>query len=162
MARFVFKLESVLQHRRRLERQAQVALAERAAAVRALHDQLQELNAGLVRSNNELRENHLVGRVDVSYLSAHRRFTHDVTDRGAHLLQRIALAQKGMDEARTLLAEAARQRKVMETLREKHESHWRQEQKRREAGDENEAAGRVAFEQFAEMASTATAGEAAR
>jgi flagellar export protein FliJ len=155
MARFQFKFEAVLQHRRRLERQAQVALAERSAIARSLHDQLRELNTRLVRSTDELRQNHLVGKIDVGYLSAHRRFTHDVTDRGAHLLQRIGLAQKGVDEARGLLAEAARQRKAIETLREKYELRWREDQSRRQAAEEDDAAGRLAYENLCELVEVA-------
>ena len=57
MARFQFKLEPVLAHRRRLERQAQLAVAERAGIVHALHEELRVLNERLVRSSDELRRN---------------------------------------------------------------------------------------------------------
>lgn len=158
MARFQFKLEAVYQHRLRLERQAQMALAERSSIVRTLHDELHDLNARLVRSTDDLRRNHLVGAIDVGYLSAHRRFTHDVTDRGAHLLQRIGMAQKRVDEARGLLAEAARQRKAIETLREKHELRWRADQERRRFSEEDDTAGRLAYENLCELAAVGEGG----
>ena len=142
MPRFTFKLEGVLQLRERAEQQAQRALAERAGAARRLSEELTALNDDLVASTQELRGGRLVGQIDLAYLAAHRRFTTDVTRAGAALMQRLALAERDVQAARAELAEAAKQRRVLETLRDKHEARWRAEQQRRETVEADEAAGR--------------------
>ena len=48
------------------------------------------------------------------------------------IAQRIAAAQQRVTEARLALAEAAKQRKVMEKLREKHHERWRADQAAKE------------------------------
>ena len=51
---------------------------------------------------------------------------------GMAIAQKIAVAQQRVIEARNVLAEAAKQRKVMEKLREKHHERWRSEQAAKE------------------------------
>ena len=150
MAKFAFKLDGVLRHRQRLEREAQRALAEKLAAAAGLQDQLKRLNDDLVQSTNVLRSQHLVGSIDLSYLTAHRRYTADVTRRGTLLMQKLALAQRAVDEARRALGEAARQRKVLETLRETHLARWRAEQARRDLSQTDEVATGIAYDNLRE------------
>ncbi|MEL7239299.1 MAG: hypothetical protein AAGK78_10585, partial [Planctomycetota bacterium] len=78
MSKFVFKLDGVLRQRKRLEQQQQRVVAEAQAKANLLTEQLETLNAGLVSASEELRKNHLVGTIDVRYLTAHRRYTADV------------------------------------------------------------------------------------
>lgn len=132
MAKFVFKLDGVLRHRKRLEQHAQRDVAEAQANVNSLTEELRELNAGLTAAADELRTNHLVGTIDVRYLTAHRRYTADVTQRGTMLMQKLAVAQRDVETRRAGLMEAAKQRKVLEKLRDKHELRWKEEQARRE------------------------------
>jgi flagellar export protein FliJ len=63
----------------------------------------------------------------MNFLSAHRRFTNAMFRKSASIQQKIAQAKQKVTEARTILAEAAKQRKVMEKLREKHYERWRAE-----------------------------------
>ncbi len=142
MPTFTFKLDGVLQLRKRAEQQAQRTVAERARAAQQLSDELTALNDNLVAATNELRGGRLVGSVDVAYLAAHRRFTTDVTRQGATLMQKLALAEREVCEARSLLAEAVKQRRVLETLREKHHARWKAEQQKRELNEADEDAGR--------------------
>ncbi len=143
MSKFTFSLEPVLRHRLRLEQQAQRVVAERAAGVTRLQDELSALNADLSTSTAQLRSQHLVGSLDLAYLTAHRRYTADVARRGTLLMQRIAVAQRGVDEARARLIEAAKQRRAMETLREKQEARWRADQARRELAEADDATSRL-------------------
>ena len=142
MAKFVFKLDGVLNLRLRTEQQAQRAAAERQAEVNRVTDELRHLNADLQSAADELRAHHLTGRVDVGYLAAHRRFTADVTRRGSALMAKIALAERSAAEAKARLAEAAKQRRILEILRDKQHARWRADETRRELAEADDASGR--------------------
>ena len=62
----------------------------------------------------------------------------------------IAQAQKLVTEAQLILAEAAKNRKAIEKLKEKHYETWRHEQAYREAMELDEIGMRLAFESFTE------------
>src|SRR4051794_7518015 len=119
MARFVFKLESVLKMRKRVEQEKQRELALREAKVVELKAALTELDQSLRAASDDLRQNHLTGAINLSFLTAHRRFLLSMRRQGIQIAQQIATAQLHVDEARKQLAEAAKRRKAIERLREK-------------------------------------------
>ena len=125
MPRFVFKLQPVLKHRQRLERDAQVELAARQAVVQQHEQELRLLQQSLQEANRDVRQHHLAGRLDMGFLMSHRRFVLGMHRKAMEVVQKMALAQRRVEEARGLLLEAARQRKIMEKLRERHLERWR-------------------------------------
>lgn len=133
MPGFVFQLEGVLRHRRNVERQCQRQLALAQAQMQELRDQLRGLDLELQDANADLRNNRLVGRLDLSFLAAHRRFVASMQAKGMLLVQKMALIQRQVDEGHAALAAAAKARKVIEKLREKHLERWQSEENRREA-----------------------------
>ena len=140
MARFVFKLQAVLALREREELTARRAMAERQRDANQLRDELIQLNADLVQSQQDLRGSHLTGRLDPNYLSAHRRFTIDVSRRGRETMNKIGLADKLLEDARKELAVATQRRRAIERLRDKQEAEWREATERRDlaaADDDN-------------------------
>ncbi len=142
MPTFVFKLGGVLNLRIRTEQQAQRAFAERQTEVNRVTDELRQLNTDLQDAADELRTHHLLGSVNVSYLAAHRRFTADVARRGSDLMTKIAMAERSAREAQARLAEAAKQRKILEILRDKHYARWRADEIRRDVAQSDDASGR--------------------
>lgn len=132
MARFRFRLQAVLRHRLQIEEERQRALAVVQQQLTAMTNELKAMDDQVEQANNDLRANHLVGPVDVGYLTAHRRFIVGVRRQAMQLVQRMAMVQKQVDEARLALAEAAKQRKIIEKLREKQLDRWRQESARKE------------------------------
>jgi len=146
MARFVFKLAGVLKQRLHEERRRQRELAERQANLAALQQRLKELNDRVQQTNDDVRSNHLTGPLDMNFLAAHRRFLA-ATQRGAvEIVQRMAIAQKQVDEALAHLAEASKQRKIIEKLREKQFERWRAEQDRKEVAELDEVAMQMSYQ----------------
>ena len=133
MARFVFKLETVLRHRENVERQRMRDLALVQAKMTALESQLRALDAEVKESNETMRRNHLVGRIDLDLLAAHRRYLGATQRRALEIAREMVAVQKSMDEARSFLAAAARDRKVLEKLREKQQAAWQAQMNHREA-----------------------------
>jgi len=138
MARFVFKLDAVLRHRKAIEQEKLRLYAAALAAFKELEDQLKELNLTMRQTNDDILQNHLLGKLDIGFITAHRRFLLGMQRKAASLAASMATAQKQVDAARAVLAEAAKQRKVMEKLREKQEQRWKEEVSRKEmiAADE--------------------------
>lgn len=150
MARFVFKLEALLEARQRAEKDRQRELAERAAVVVECEQQLKNLDTQVKTATDDVRENHLTGKLDLNFLAAHRRFLGAMQRSAMDVVQKLANASKRVDEARVVLVEAAKQRKVIEKLREKQLERWKAEQARRELADLDEVGGQIAFSNLSE------------
>ncbi|MCS7033933.1 MAG: flagellar export protein FliJ [Phycisphaerae bacterium] len=130
MARFRFSLAGLLRHRKQLERQEQRKVAEHQAWVKRLTDELHRMDAQRNSVVQEVRQHHLSGRLDISFLTAHRRYAAAMQRRAVEQARRIVAAQQALDDARTKLVEAARQRKIIEKLREKRYQEWLAQQER--------------------------------
>jgi flagellar FliJ protein len=139
MAKFVFQLQGVLRQREYAERQRQRDFSVAQGELAKLQAGLRELEQSQQQATGELRTNHLLGPIDLAYLAAHRRFIFAVQRKGVLLMQRIALAQRKVEEMRLLLAEAAKQRKAIEILRDKRLAAWRAAEAKKEADALDEA-----------------------
>jgi flagellar FliJ protein len=137
MAKFVFKLEALLKQREREEQECLRLLAEQAAVVNSAQEAVRRINE-TVQSGHEDVRRHLMGPLDMGFLTAHRRFMGAMQRQVIELVQKAVQAKKRLEEARTRLAEAARRRKAIEILREKQFDRWRMQQARAETalGDE--------------------------
>jgi flagellar export protein FliJ len=140
MPQFKFKLAAVLRHREILEQSKERDYALAQGKVKELQDQLAALNQSMQSTNDDIRQNHLVGRLDVHFITAHRRFLVGKQRKAVDLVTAIAAAQKQADVARAALAEAAKQRKILEKLRETQQQRWREEASRKELAAADESA----------------------
>jgi flagellar FliJ protein len=152
MAQFKFKLAAVLRHREAIEKEKQRDYALALARQKELEDQLKALDQQMQATNDDVRQNHLVGRLDVSFITAHRRFLLGMRRKAMDLVTAIAKAQKEAEAARVVVAEAAKQRMVLEKLREKQEERWKDEAARKEMMALDEVAMQIAFAQAAPQA----------
>lgn len=152
MPRFVFPLEAVLRHRARAEQERQRELAVAQAEMARLQGELKALNDAMQSSTADMKANHLTGSLDVSFLAAHRRYTVAMQRSGMTLVQDIARQQRKVDEAQRLLNEAARERKIMEKLRERQYERWRAEVGRKEAAGLDEVGMQLAYRNHAATA----------
>jgi len=146
MAKFVFKLEGVLEHRRNVERERQRAVAENRAQMTALENQLRDLDRRAQESTQDLRNNRLTGALDMQFIAAHRRFMIAMQRQAMELAQKMAGVQRKLEEAQKELLEAAKQRKVIEKLKEKQLERWRAEMARSEANQMDEIGMQIGFE----------------
>ena len=150
MARFIFKLEGVLRQRKHVEQEKMRALATSLKHQADCDAELKRLNDTVQQTNDDVRRNHLTGVLDMDFLAAHRRFMNAMQRQALSIAQKIAAAQQRVNEARIALAEAAKQRKVMEKLREKHQERWRAEQAQKEMRELDEIGLQIAFETMAD------------
>src|SRR5215218_6103290 len=152
MSKFVFRLASVLRHREHVEQERQRDLAIAQGEMTRLRAELKALNDALQGSAAEMKAGHLTGSLDVNYLAAHRRYTVAMQRQGLSLVQEMARQQKKVDEAQRLFDEAAKERKVIEKLRERQHERWASEAGRKEAAQLDEVGMQMTYRRHAATA----------
>lgn len=139
MPRFVFKLQPVLDQRRRVEDDAQRELAQLLRQRMIFQQQLRDLQ-GSIRSDKATMTASLTGHVDVSRIREHARHAGHVTQRAQQLTVSMLGLERRIETARGNLLEATKRRKAIELLRDKQQKRWETEQRRREATQLDEIA----------------------
>jgi len=139
MAGFQFRYESVLEQRRRAERQRQRELAELKTREQSMKDELRQMQQTIDQSKRDMSEG-LVGRVDLNAIGDVSRYSGQVMVRGQQLVQDLASMDQQLTEARQRLMEATRQRKILERLREREYERWLWHQRRAERRQQDELA----------------------
>jgi len=145
MAQFHFQLEAVLRHRERLEKDCQRDVAVAQAEMGRIQSELRALNHQVQTTTADVRQNHLTGRLDLSFLAAHRRYVLGMQRRAMGLVQKAAQQQRVVEEAQKKLAEAMKQRKVLEKLRERQHRRWAEGLARGEARELDEVITQMSF-----------------
>ena len=148
MAKFAFQLEAVLRHREHVEQERQRELAEAQAEMARLQAELTRLNGSIESGMDDLRTNGLVGTLDMRYIAAHRRFVLAVRQQAMGVVQAMARQQLKVDEARRNLAEAAKQRKILEKLRERQFDRWKTQQTRDELEELDEVGAQLGYREL--------------
>ncbi|MCD6582640.1 MAG: flagellar export protein FliJ [Desulfuromusa sp.] len=126
-----FKLQSVLNYRQSLENQAQQVLAASLQRQNELETQLQQQQQNLQQHDGELKQRQqeglTVAEIDLyeSQIQHCRRLIKDMQGRLQQLDPQIVSERKE-------LLHAARERQVMEKLKDKQEAEYRQELSRKE------------------------------
>jgi len=139
MARFRFKLQTLLEQREREETQRQREFAH-------AHKRRQELEAELmqisrtIQSSRQALGRSLVGRVDMTQVGAFARYSGQSSARAHALVRKIAKADEELEKARRALMEARRQHQAIEQLRDRAYQTWLAEQRRREQREQDERA----------------------
>jgi flagellar FliJ protein len=148
MAQFTFKLQPVLRQRKLIEesRQRDVAAAEAQRA--AIARELQQLEEAVQSALTELREHRLTGVLNLAYLAGHRRFMLAMQRQGASIAQKLEEAKKKVDAERAKLAEASKQRRIIEKLREHQHTAWTEAVNRKETAALDEVAMQMSSEQL--------------
>lgn len=134
MPRFIFTLEPVLDHRKRIEDQSQRELARHLRQQMILMDQLRQMQQTIRASKHDLADG-LIGRVDMTRVSDFARYAGQTSIRAQQIVQRLAGLQQQIDAARQKLMEATRQRKALELLRDRRLAAWRQQEERRQTAE---------------------------
>jgi flagellar FliJ protein len=158
MPRFVFQFDAVLRHRKTLEEQRQRELALAQREMTKLEAQLREIDDTTRGVSTDVRDNRLTGTLDMSFLAAHRRYVLAMQRKAIVIAQKMAQQQQVVDAARRALTEAAKQRKIMEKLKERQHERWKSEESRRQLEELDEVRMRLALEPYFAAASETGAG----
>lgn len=131
MAKFRFKLESVLAQRQRVEDERQRELAKLLRERFILETELRHMQEAITADKVEM-SGELVGRVDVGRIRAHANHANQVTLRAQQIAVRMMGLEKQIEAARGKLLDATKGRKAIELLKDKQLKRWQTELDRRE------------------------------
>jgi flagellar protein FliJ len=150
MAKFVFQLDGVLRQRKHVEDQRKRELSAIQQQMSALDAELRALDASVRTAEEDLRQNRLVGKIDLAFLAAHRRYAFAMQRKAMGVVQKMADVQVQLEKAQRLAAEASKQKKILEKLRERRFARWREQLERRDLIEMDEISTRLSYEQNAE------------
>lgn len=142
MAKFRFRLATLLRLREaaRDDRRAQLAEAYRADEIIARQEQ--GLAAELIELEEQTRQAAAPGHLDVDRLLEVRRYDLIVRSQQQHVRQQRQAVQAEIERRREALVDADRRVRVLEKLRQKQSERHRQEEIRQEIKQLDETASR--------------------
>jgi flagellar protein FliJ len=140
MAQFKFKLQAVHRQRELLEQERRREFAVAQGKLVLEQQELKRLDETVRLAVTDLRENQLIGPLNLSFLAAHRRFMLAMQRQGLAQLAKVDAAKKVVDAVRVRLLEAAKQKKIIEKLREHQELEWKEAAARKETAALDEIA----------------------
>ena len=131
--KFIFRLESLLDHRKQIEKEHHRRVGEIQQQIQKLVNEIHAAEERISTENGALASEKLVGKLDMQYISHEKRFVGNLHMKIVMTMQHIARIEQLLAAARAELLAAARARKVIEKLREKQFRRWREEQDRKDS-----------------------------
>lgn len=126
MAKFVYKLQSILDIKQKLENQEKIAYGLAAAKLSEEREKLQKLV--IQRGGYEQRAKELVnGTIELREIAACRKAIETMKVRIRNQMIEVHVAEKNLDLVRARLNEVMIERKTYEKLREKKFEEFKQE-----------------------------------
>ena len=144
MAKFKFRLATLMRLRENTRDQRRAELAEAYRADNLLKERIGNLDAEMDALRNRQRATAKPGTVDVDLLVESQRYELALKTERAHFDQQRQTLSEEIDRRQERLIEANREVRVLEKLRETQLDRHRQEENRREGKVLDEAAGQKA------------------
>lgn len=139
--KFVYRLQKVLDFRQRKE---DVLKAELAVAIRSRDKEVALLTNMVERRAKAQKQlqSHLA-RGDVNEIQFSNAFIEQIAGKIDSQNRIVAKANQSVEETRTKLTKAAKERKIMESHKEKQHEEWKEEEKKKENKRIDEMAGNI-------------------
>ena len=150
--RFEFRLEALLTVRKNQEQEKLRVFAAIQQEIAAQKRTIELTRDQIVAENRTLTGRELTGKLDMAYIAHEKRYVGNLQMRIIMSLQKLAVMEQKLAGARAELLEAARQRKVIEKLREKQLARWRAELEKKETAQMDEIGTQLTIRRAAEEA----------
>ncbi len=147
MARFKFRLATLLRLRESARDERRTLLAQAYRAEDVILREQQRLEAERAALEQRIRGAAGPGEIDVDRLIESQRFELVLRAQKEHLAHQRELVKAEIERRRQALVEANREVQVLENLREKQRERWRGEESRREVKRLDEVGQRRAIEE---------------
>ncbi|HEU5318976.1 MAG TPA: flagellar export protein FliJ [Chloroflexota bacterium] len=138
MSRFTFRLQTVLEHKQRLEELAQLDHAQAQAAQVREERSLGQLHDAEHRGFAELERQRFDGRLDIESLRFGMTYLDALKVQITRQEQVVDRVQRATETKREQLVGAMQDRKALDRLRQKQRTDFDRQQARREAADQDE------------------------
>lgn len=139
--RFVWRLETVLKSKHRAEEQQQQVLAQALSKLAREQSEKARIDELQVKCRQDLKQ-FQSGRLNVSDLAQINMYLERLDQQCQHIEKQIELAQKGVHQAREKLAQAVRERQVLENLKAQDYQAFKKEERKRDQALMDELAAR--------------------
>ena len=126
MAKFIYRMQNILNIKLRLETQAKTEYAENAARLAAEEEKMHHLASRRQQYENEAKQS-AMNRVNIASIKQSNESMAVMKELMTQQAVRIRIAQKNLDRARDKLNLAMQERKIYEKLREKAFEEFKQE-----------------------------------
>ena len=126
MAKFIYRMQNILNIKLRLETQAKTEYAENAARLAAEEEKMHHLASRRQQYENEAKQS-AMNRVNIASIKQSNESMAVMKELMTQQAVRIRIAQKNLDRARDKLNLAMQERKIYEKLREKSFEEFKQE-----------------------------------
>jgi flagellar FliJ protein len=131
MAHFVFRFETLLEQRQRVEDDRQRDLARLLRQRMILESELTRMQQTITQSKHLLADS-LVGKVNLDLVANFTRYSGQATQRARQIVVKLAAMQNQVQASRQRLLDATRARRALELLRDRHFQQWKRQEQRRE------------------------------
>jgi len=132
MKQFRFRLQPLLRLRKQQEDQKKRAVGVLLTQIYDLQRQALELAEAIKAEGDTLKQQYIQGNVDLNWVSHYRRYVTSVQRAIAERIQKATNIQERLHQARRELAEAAKQSKILEKLKERQQRQYEREWQRKE------------------------------
>lgn len=130
--RFRFRFETMLKIRRQREDQHKRIVADRLRQITTVRAELRQLDQLIHEENDALRSGQAVGRIDLQQTVRRRQWVMHLHKATLDAEARLRGLEAQLAQERAALAEAAKQRRIIEKLRERQFERHQAEQQRSE------------------------------
>ena len=125
-------MQSLLKLRQQQEDQKKKAVADLLAQIHEYQQHAVQLASGLKQEAQNLKQQYLQGAVDLGWIGHYHRYATYVYQAINQDAQSVAMYQKKLITARSALAEAAKQTKILEKLKDKQKKRYDAKLERKE------------------------------
>ncbi len=130
--RFQFRFETILKLRRQREDEHKRIVADRLRQIAQVQDQLASLERQIEQETQAIRRSTSGGTIDLQQTVRHRHWLGHLHKSSLEAQARLRFLEARLAQERTQLAEAVKQRRVIEKLKERQSSAHIKAQERRE------------------------------
>ena len=143
MKRFKFRLVSLLKLRQQAEDEKKRVVGELLSEIHAQQREALEMDGRLQEEGELLKQQHLQGVIDLDWVGHYRRYVTHVQEAINQRISNVIKVQGKLSQARSELAEASKQKKILEKLKEKKQQRYQKQLQRQDVRDSDEIAAQL-------------------
>jgi flagellar FliJ protein len=143
MKKFQYRLQPLLHLRQQVEDEKKRKVGALQTEINDQQNRALKRAARIQQEGEILRRQHESGKIDLEWVSHYRRYVTHTQQAIAQRIAEVARIQKKLNGARLELNEAAKNRRILEKLKEKQQERFEAEIRHRERIEEDEIGTRM-------------------
>lgn len=143
MKQFKFRLESLLKLRQQAEDEKKRAVGALLAEIHEQQRQALEMDTQLQKEGDLLKEQHLQGTIDLDWVGHYRSYVTHVQEAINQRIANVMKVQGKLSHARNELAQASKEKKILEKLKEKKQQRFQKQLQRQDVRATDEIAAQL-------------------